>query len=56
MQVQISKRTWYTWNLSKYTCENGNYLISITDNSAAACNEITEETKIIPPKKYSSKF
>ena len=49
--MEISKRTSYTWNLFKYICENGNYLISIIDNSVAACNEIIEETKIIPPEK-----
>ena len=49
--MEISKTTSYTWNLFKYICENGNYLISIIDNSAAACNEIIEETKIIPPEK-----
>ena len=28
MQVQIYKRTSYSWNPSKYTCENGKYLKS----------------------------
>ena len=51
VSANIIKRTSYTWNLSKYICENGNYLISITDNSAAVCNETIEETKIIPPEK-----
>ena len=42
----------YIWNPATYSCENGKYLASITDDSAITCDEIiesyNEETKTIP--------
>ena len=36
------------WNPATCSCENGKYLTSITDDSVITCNEIIEETKIVP--------
>ena len=36
------------WNPASYTCENGKYLVSITDDSVIMCDEIIEETKTVP--------
>ena len=39
----------YIWNPATCSCENGKYLASITDDdSVITCDEIIEETKIIP--------
>ena len=42
----------YIWNPATYSCKNGKYLASITDDSAITCDEIiesyNEETKTIP--------
>ena len=39
----------YIWNPATCSCENGKYLVSITDDdSVITCDEIIEETKIIP--------
>ena len=37
----------YSWNPASYSCENGEYLPSIIDNSAIMCDEIIEEIKTI---------
>ena len=34
-------------NFASWSCENGEYLASITDNSVSTCEEIIEEAKII---------
>ena len=40
------------WNSATSICENGNYLVSIMDDSAIACDEVInsydEEIKAIP--------
>ena len=38
----------YIWNPAIYSCENGKYLASITDDSVIMCDEIKQETKTIP--------
>ena len=38
----------YIWNPDTCNCENGKHSASIIDNSAIKCDEITEETKIVP--------
>ena len=38
----------YIWNTAICNCENGNYLVSIIENSVITCNEIKEETKPVP--------
>ena len=38
----------YIWNPAICNCENGNYLVSIIENSVITCNEIKEETKPVP--------
>ena len=38
----------YGWNPSICTCENGNYLKSIIDESATMCSEIINVTENIP--------
>ena len=38
----------YTWNPTSCSCENGQYLASITDNSLITCDEIIEQTKTTP--------
>ena len=32
-------------NFASWSCENGKYLASITDNSVSTCEEIIEEAK-----------
>ena len=38
----------WIWNPATCSCENGKYSVSIIDDSIFACEEIIEETKIIP--------
>ena len=38
----------YIWNPAICSCENGEYLASIIDNSVITFDEIIEETKTIP--------
>ena len=38
----------YIWNPAIYSCENGKYLASITDDSVIMCDEIKQEAKTIP--------
>ena len=38
----------YTWNPAIYSCENGKYSASITDDSVITCDEIIQKTKTIP--------
>ena len=38
----------YIWNPAICNCKNRKYLASIIDNSVIMCDEIMEETKIIP--------
>ena len=53
MSVQKTPCTWkniYIWNSTICSCENGNYLASIMDDSATACEIIesyNKETKTI---------
>ena len=44
----------YFWNPAKCSCENGKYAGSI-GNSVVICDEIIEETKIIPTKSIPTK-
>ena len=37
----------YIWNAASCSCENGEYLPSIIDNSVIMCDEIIEEIKTI---------
>ena len=39
---------YYISNPATCRCENGKYLASIIDDSAIPCDEIIEETKIVP--------
>ena len=38
----------YIWNPATCSCENGKYVGSVTDDSLIMCDEIIEETKIVP--------
>ena len=44
----------YIWNPAICNCKNRKYLASIIDNSVIMCDEIMEETKIIP-KNFNEK-
>ena len=46
----------YTGNPGTCTCENGNYLGSITGDSVVICDKITETTKSILAKNITAKF
>ena len=39
------------WNSAAWSRENGKYLASVIDDSVITCDEIIEETKIIPKKR-----
>ena len=40
----------YIWNLATYSCENDKCVGSVIDDSLIICDEIIEETKIVPTK------
>ena len=44
----------YIWNPAICNCKNRKYLASIIDNSVIMCDEIMEETKIVP-KNFNEK-
>ena len=50
----------YTWNLATYNCEDGKYLVSITEGLVIGYDEITEKTKAVPTnfneEKYTLKY
>ena len=38
----------YIWNPATCSCQNGKYLASIIDDFVITCDQIIEETKVIP--------
>ena len=38
----------FVWNGAIHTCENGNHLACIIDESVITCDEIIEKTKTVP--------
>ena len=38
----------YIWNPATCSCENGQYLARIIDDSVITCDEIIEETRAVP--------
>ena len=44
----------YIWNLAPYSCKNGKYVGSITDDSLITCGEVIEKTNTVP-KNFNGK-
>ena len=44
----------YIWNLAPYSCKNGKYVGSITDDSLITCGEVKEKTNTVP-KNFNGK-
>ena len=45
----------YIWNPSRCFCKNGEYLVSITDDSVITCNEIIETQLTNPTETVANK-